>query len=515
MSIRISPLDLLLDNENPRFVFLANKEQADIRFYLLTYEDVCPLANAINSYGRILPGERVVVLKNEEDKYVVIEGNRRTCCLQLLLDRSLIPHGFTHKIKPTNENILDNCETIEVDILPDRNSALELMTKRHIEGVKQWKPIAKKQFFASSFHRGQSIKNLSSITGITPGEIRTDIKDYNFFLSNYNKYALDNPDFDREIIGLKIDPFLRIFTVRFRFNDQSFSPTDFLKLSQDANLNTQSTLPNELFEEVVQLVFKSAVVEETVNTRSVLTDVPRILPLLEKVEQTIQPAGKERLEPKECKNKQRAEAGKPSNTDVEAPADCPVNGAESKATPGASSTEAPLPPGPPPGGPGPRCFFENLSWAGKLDPKNREHDGLLFAINELYALSQSVSSKKKGYEHFPIAAGMVLRTTYEQALILRLKEVKLWSTYCATLNKKTFPTLSSIEDFISKNGNEDICFPEQALKGVFHRIKANKERQFLNANIHNPGDINTTPASLEGIALGGMFSLIQGLINLL
>ena len=40
MAIAISPLDLLLDTENPRFVILQSREQADIRKYLVTYEDV-------------------------------------------------------------------------------------------------------------------------------------------------------------------------------------------------------------------------------------------------------------------------------------------------------------------------------------------------------------------------------------------------------------------------------------------------------------------------------------------
>lgn len=34
MAIAISPLDLLLDTENPRFVILQSREQADIRKYL-------------------------------------------------------------------------------------------------------------------------------------------------------------------------------------------------------------------------------------------------------------------------------------------------------------------------------------------------------------------------------------------------------------------------------------------------------------------------------------------------
>ena len=61
MAIAISPLDLLLDTENPRFVILQSREQADIRKYLVTYEDVCQLATDINTYGRLLPGGELLL----------------------------------------------------------------------------------------------------------------------------------------------------------------------------------------------------------------------------------------------------------------------------------------------------------------------------------------------------------------------------------------------------------------------------------------------------------------------
>lgn len=129
MSVTLSPLELMLDTENPRFVILNSRDQADIRRYLVTYEDVCQLATAINEYGSLLPGERIVVLR-EDNRYVVVEGNRRTCSLQLLLSRDLIPDGFVHRIPHTSDKILENCGSIEVDVLPDRNAALELMSKR-------------------------------------------------------------------------------------------------------------------------------------------------------------------------------------------------------------------------------------------------------------------------------------------------------------------------------------------------------------------------------------------------
>ena len=71
----------------------------------------------------------------------------------------------------------------------------------HIDGVKQWKPLAKKQFFAANYKngQGQSIHDLSRITGVREGDIKEDIRDYKFFYSVYEKYCAAHPDFNKEI----------------------------------------------------------------------------------------------------------------------------------------------------------------------------------------------------------------------------------------------------------------------------------------------------------------------------
>lgn len=511
----VSPLDLFLDAENPRFVMLQSREQADIRKYLVTYEDVCQLAADINEYGRLLPGERIVALY-ENDKYVVVEGNRRTCSLQMLLNRELIPDGFAHRIPHTSASVLANCNSIEVDVLPDRDSALQLMTKRHIEGVKQWKPLAKKQFFAANYEdgQGQSISDLSRITGVRERDIKEDIKDYKFFYSVYKKYSAAHPDFNKEIVMLKIDPFWRIFKAKFEFPAGSkVSPKDFLRISIDNTLNTVSLLPINLFDKITQLVFEKAIVEEKVTTRNVLTDVEGILPLLQAAADIqcdasedgsntspLQDGGETQESPSSD------EGNAEQHDDTPSPSDC--GNADS------SRDDAQNPSGGPrPGGPSPRSFFETISWRGKLDPAKQEHQGLLYAINELYSLSNTNCGRHKAYGSFPIASGMVLRTAYEQALRLRLMQVGLWGAYCQERGN-SLPTLKTMENFINAKKNKGRVFPERSMVLTYDRVIAASHREFLNANIHLPGNINVTPASLEAIAAGGMFALIQGIINM-
>ncbi|HWP50689.1 MAG TPA: hypothetical protein VN626_03220, partial [Clostridia bacterium] len=378
MSIAISPLELLLDDENPRFVVLSSREQADIRKYLVTYEDVCALAVGINNYGGILLGERVVALKRGE-KYVVIEGNRRTCALQLLLNPELIPDGFRHRFPAASDRLIEACQTIEVDLVPTREAALELMTKRHIEGVKQWKPLAKKQFFASNYAVGRTVSNLSIITGMKESDIKADIRDYKFFLAAYTTYCACHLDFHGQIVDLKIDPFLRLFKALFAFNGTKVKPVDILRITYTESHDTVSGLPAEIFMGIVQRAFEEATITERVNTRNTLEDVTGVIVALNAVIQAEAVNESEGSNLQDNNNLQHASAG--NNSSGATPqssantanstngstggASTEVNtSSENNSTSGISPSEPasaePAPGGPTPGGPAPRTFFEAL-----------------------------------------------------------------------------------------------------------------------------------------------------------
>lgn len=511
MSVQVSPLDLILDVNNPRFVFLNTREQADIRKYLVAYEDVCMLARSINDYGGLLPGERVVVLLGDDGHYVVVEGNRRTCSLQMLLSRDLIPDGFDQHIPQVSSAVLSSCQKIEVDVLSDRNAALGLMTKRHIQGVRQWKPLAKKQFFASNYNdgNGQSVRSLSQITSVTESEIKRDIQDYKFFVDAYQKFSSTHPEFTTDIIGLKTDPFWRVFNTKFKFRDgREFSPKKVLQIYYDPCYNTVSKLPTDLFERIVQHVFEQAIVRESITTRNCLSDVPGIMPLLESAIKRFEDTGKDPVDvplSKESNTTPYVTTQNENRSPFELK-DEHANSVQVASSTANNRSSA--------GGPPPRKFFEALSWENILTPANASHQGLLHAVNELYKLSTKDCSREKAYYIFPVAAGMLLRTAYEQSLCLRLKQMNLWGELERSTEKKGFPTLKAMEDFIKGDGRKQNVFPGEMLH-AFDQVIAARHREFLNANIHQPGNIWTTPGSLEAIAAGGMFVIIQGIINLL
>ncbi|WP_213486833.1 hypothetical protein [Thermobacillus xylanilyticus] len=513
-SILISPLNLKLDKQNPRFVAIDDNTEPSIRKYMAMYEDVCQLAENINNSSGLLLGERIVVIKENED-YIVMEGNRRTVALQFLLDRNLIPDGFQHKIPIPSHETLANITTIEVDVASDRNYAIALMSKRHIQGVKNWKPLAKKQFFASMYSQGNSIEHLSERTGVRISSIRKDIRDYKFFLKAFKDYKERHPEFDKDIVNIKIDPFLRIFSANQLIGTVEHRPIDILKIRYDSRENTISDLPSLAFDRIVEAIFKATVVDRSVTTRNTLFDVPGVKDILDSLSLPEPNApingdvglSSENTSRESVSNGNSTPAGPAPN----GPA--PSSPASNRPKLSGHADGTPSPGGPLPGGPAPGSFFENISW-NKLSPNNNEHVGLITALNELHKMSISTVRNngriEKVYQVYSVAAGAVLRTAYEQSLKLQLKKTNLWQKFLAQ-NPNRIPMLRDIEKFVGSH--IDIVLPKQEMRTAFYHVIGSKSRDFLNANIHNPELIRATSASLEGLANGGLRSLIQLIIN--
>ncbi|MEC1723080.1 hypothetical protein [Schinkia azotoformans] len=199
-TIFISPLDLVLDEQNPRFVTNNSKNlsQEKIMEYLINYEGVIQLAKEINEYGGLVPGERLLVLE-ENNKYKVLEGNRRTSAMHLLLKPSEIPQGVSKtrikQIPKINDLCLKNISSIEVDVVTSRDDAIFALTKRHIDGIKKWSQISKMFFYKNLYTQGKKLADLKDFTGESTASIATSLKKYNFLrfiLDNYNNFFPDS-----------------------------------------------------------------------------------------------------------------------------------------------------------------------------------------------------------------------------------------------------------------------------------------------------------------------------------
>ena len=164
--------DLYLDPNNPRFwnherrrripdtrtteEVIQRRVEQGIRRH-----DIEELQFSILRNG-FLPLDRIVVrpLGSHDDKFVVVEGNRRLAALKLLRER--IEEGLVAEENISDE-YLDNLlgQTEELSVLVYNGSHSDDISWifqgiRHIGGIRQWEPAQRAKLVADQFENGSS-----------------------------------------------------------------------------------------------------------------------------------------------------------------------------------------------------------------------------------------------------------------------------------------------------------------------------------------------------------------------
>ena len=156
MTMSVSPLDLHLDEKNPRFRINASPTQENIRQYMIQYEKLLVLANSMVKMDTLLPGERVIIFNDGENK-IVLEGNRRTSIYQMLLDRSLIPLETRASFPIATDRFISEISHIPVDVVASREEAMAFLAARHIVGVEKWSSVSKWRISYEYYRDGSSL----------------------------------------------------------------------------------------------------------------------------------------------------------------------------------------------------------------------------------------------------------------------------------------------------------------------------------------------------------------------
>jgi hypothetical protein len=159
--------DLVLDPLNPRIDVPPAATQEQIRVALLDSEDVPTLAKEIADSDGRMAGEKLIVLR-QNGRFVVVEGNRRACACQMLLERDLIPDGYEMQF-PTSVSsaTLQQIAQLEADLAPTREDVEPVITRRHTEsGIKRWTPMANQRRIKRFLAAGRSLEDICRIAHI-------------------------------------------------------------------------------------------------------------------------------------------------------------------------------------------------------------------------------------------------------------------------------------------------------------------------------------------------------------
>ena len=151
--IRRIPVDkLLLDSKNPRLPErLRGGSQSQILNYLHAQGVLEELAQSYLDNG-FFQHEPLIVVRRDEESYIVVEGNRRLSALKIL-------HGFPEAdglhffgIEPTAEQLRGFIE-IPCFLAASRDPIHAFIGFRHIGGIKTWQPEAKARYLLSEVER--------------------------------------------------------------------------------------------------------------------------------------------------------------------------------------------------------------------------------------------------------------------------------------------------------------------------------------------------------------------------
>ncbi len=175
---------LQLDTNNPRINYDGKSlNQTQIMEYLIANEKVYELAKKISEEGYFIGEDPIICIEN--NKKVVLEGNRRTAALKLLQDPK--KYLSTAKANVLLKNIVAN--NFQVDrklkchIAPNRILANPIIYSRHRgDALEKWRTGNQYAFVANMYYKdGLSIEDICEILYETSSKIRDYLKAYNLF----------------------------------------------------------------------------------------------------------------------------------------------------------------------------------------------------------------------------------------------------------------------------------------------------------------------------------------------
>jgi hypothetical protein len=190
--------ECILDKNNPRFIVSENRnDENSIFLYMKNNEVLDELVKSIILRGFYKIGERPIAILSDS-KYVILEGNRRICALKYI--HGFYSQSFEHERK--NE-IIDNTTEIEVELVESIESIQSYLATKHIEGIRMWKPEAKRNFYSKHYIIGRSIAYIKGLTDEKEAKIKSYIAEYMFleyFKSKSGAENIDKPSFIYERI---------------------------------------------------------------------------------------------------------------------------------------------------------------------------------------------------------------------------------------------------------------------------------------------------------------------------
>lgn len=441
--------ELFLDQKNIRTP-ITEKDQRALIIDMFANEEAFDLVKSYVQNG-IFPDEFPIVVM-EDEKYVVIEGNRRLAALKALSEPDLVPSYKNRITKLKNPNVKE----ITVVVAPDREAAITHIANKHtINYRRSWKPLRQAYFYKSLLDEGKRID-----------EIMDDFPDHDIprFIKMLDMHKLaKSVEVDPDNQDLVFDERKFPITNLERFYDDS-NISEFLGYEFDKFGFLNLKIDKEEFKKAYQVIVND-IASGRIDSRRFNTKAER-----KKYIRNF----KDELKPDTSKVSEH------SSDDFE------VNEPPKKTKKQNSSNHK-----------NPKGLFRI-----KDLPFNANSNSLKFVYNEL----RTINVKK-----FPNATHDLLRSFLECSLVNFLKQKKVFDDYLKKSEEHN-PKLSEMLTYISKN---DFEYLDDNLKGVVKTIKSkySEDYSLLRMNMINHNENWAAEEKEIRVAWSRLEKLIYILLN--
>lgn len=209
LQLRNVPIEsILLDPNNPRFIGKrfagrakttniipenriaeAPVQQATLEKMLDEEFEVKSIRNSISQNG-FLPLDKIVVRPISENKYVVVEGNRRIAAIKTLLKQ--IESGEV-TIEEKEKESLETLSVLVLNSAPDQivTDQWYLQGIRHLSGIKDWGPYQKASLIEQMSINGKTVREIADSLGMTVVMVNRFYRTYQLIkqMEQYEDYA--------------------------------------------------------------------------------------------------------------------------------------------------------------------------------------------------------------------------------------------------------------------------------------------------------------------------------------
>lgn len=472
-TISLSPLDLRLDEKNPRFKISVNPSQIDIIEYLFENEKVLHLTSKIVDMDTVMPGERVVIFF-ENNIPIVLEGNRRVTVYKTLLDRTLVPTSFDRRFPKPSTKLLSEIGLISVDVVTSRIEAMTYLAARHIEGVEKWSSISKWRISYELYSEGKSFEEIAKYLVLSLQTVKSNVQKYSILRRGLDNGIWTEPEKTKfNLLKLKPDKLLRVFHMGGIFRN--------LGLYYDnMNVLKSTKMTDENLELIIVRLTRKAFIDCEIDTRSseasVMSFINDLLPVQDDpTTEDEPPAGGE----------QPTGGGQ-------------YSGGEQPT--GTGSTRN-LP-----------YFFTGLRY-GHLSPNDAQTHGLTRIATEIQRFSN-----RQMVSNFPICAAYLTRALIEQSIKyyakktnIQAQQIKIWDEIVSHTQKK-LQISDIIKIFIRRLPD---FIPDDTIRSYFLANFDNYEdvADPLNWVVHKPDEFALHPLYLVNLPSSGLLTLINYFIK--